>query len=423
MALRGAPGRAGAGWRWSATAAVPAASPPTLVEAAGLARPGVRLRAGRGRLRAALPGSAGANPVDFALGTIEPDAFARALPVVAGVRTRSTPSSPSGQLGYWAARFPSSTSSWPAEVEARGGHGGAARGRPDMPLVVSTVYPDAAPAARAAGRRRARVPRDRLRRRRRSRRWRVVAEARPDWGAGAAACRCRRSPGLRTTGRLARLLAAAGLTFVPGRRVAVTGATRPLAAARGARLPGGPQGARPAAQVGRRRCGAWASATSTRSLAAVGRLMAAPARRPASWSSRWRRSPAASSSSSAAAATRASARWRWSAAAASTPSSFGDTRTALAPLEAGGGATLLGGAPRGAAAARRPRAAARSTSPRRRLRRRPCAGSRPPTRRSPRSRSTRCSCCPHGAVALDARIIVRGASRRRRGETGRRRDA
>jgi len=57
------------------------------------------------RLREALPGSAGANPLDFALATTEPDAYARALPVLAAAREVDVVFAV-GQLGYWAARFP-----------------------------------------------------------------------------------------------------------------------------------------------------------------------------------------------------------------------------------------------------------------------------------------------------------------------------
>ena len=92
------------------------------LEAAGLRVPafGAALE---GRLREALPGSAGTNPLDFALGTTEPDAYARALPVVAGADEVDAVFAV-GQLGYWAARFPGARRSRGGGGEERRGHGG-----------------------------------------------------------------------------------------------------------------------------------------------------------------------------------------------------------------------------------------------------------------------------------------------------------
>ena len=102
-------------------------------------------------LRHELPGSAGANPVDLALGTIDPDGFARAVPVVA-----ADPEVDAvvvvGQLGYWAGRFPEFDGLVAGEVTGAGVLAAAVR-ETGTPLVVATVYADAAPARelRAAG--------------------------------------------------------------------------------------------------------------------------------------------------------------------------------------------------------------------------------------------------------------------------------
>jgi acyl-CoA synthetase (NDP forming) len=95
-------------------------------------------------IREALPGSAGDNPVDFALGTIEPDAYARVLPAVAGADAVDAVFAV-GQLGYWSARFPEFEELAAAEVA---GAASAARAvaQAGVPLVVGTVYPQSAPA-------------------------------------------------------------------------------------------------------------------------------------------------------------------------------------------------------------------------------------------------------------------------------------
>lgn len=94
----------------------------------------------------ALPGSAGTNPVDFALGTIEPDAYARVVPVVAAADGVDAVFAV-GQLGYWSARFPGFEDLAAAEVVGAGQTAEAAR-TAGVPLVVSTVYPESPPAAR-----------------------------------------------------------------------------------------------------------------------------------------------------------------------------------------------------------------------------------------------------------------------------------
>ncbi len=102
-------------------------------------------------LRRALPGSAGANPVDLALGTIDPDGFARAVPVVAADPAVDAVVAV-GQLGYWAGRFPEFGDLVAQEVAGAAALAAAAR-ETGTPLVVATVYADAAPARelRAAG--------------------------------------------------------------------------------------------------------------------------------------------------------------------------------------------------------------------------------------------------------------------------------
>ena len=93
----------------------------------------------------ALPGSAGANPVDFGLGTIDPEAYARVVPIVASSAGVDAVLAV-GQLGYWSARFPGFEELAGAEVVGAERAAEAARSA-DVPLVVATVYPDAPPAA------------------------------------------------------------------------------------------------------------------------------------------------------------------------------------------------------------------------------------------------------------------------------------
>ncbi len=89
--------------------------------------------------------------MDFALATIEPDNFARAVPALCEAGEVDAVLAV-GQLGYWSARFPEFPQHTEAEVEAAEALAAAAAAR-DMPVVVCTVYPDAAPAAalRAGG--------------------------------------------------------------------------------------------------------------------------------------------------------------------------------------------------------------------------------------------------------------------------------
>ena len=92
-----------------------------------------------------LPGSAGSNPLDLALGTIDPDGFSRAVPLALrddGVDAVLL----AGQLGYWSWRFPEFADLTAREVEGavRMAEAAAATG---TPLVAATAYPQAAPAA------------------------------------------------------------------------------------------------------------------------------------------------------------------------------------------------------------------------------------------------------------------------------------
>ncbi len=94
----------------------------------------------------AVPGCAGVNPVDFALATIEPDNFARAVPVLSEAGEVDAVLAV-GQMGYWSARFPEFPQHTQAEVEAAETLAAVAAER-GMPVVACTVYPGAAPAAR-----------------------------------------------------------------------------------------------------------------------------------------------------------------------------------------------------------------------------------------------------------------------------------
>jgi len=90
------------------------------------------------------PPSAGSNPIDFAIGTTDPDAYERTIPALA--RSGEIDALLAvGQLGYWATRFPEFQLQ--VEAEAEGARRAAAAAREaGVPLVVATVYPDATPA-------------------------------------------------------------------------------------------------------------------------------------------------------------------------------------------------------------------------------------------------------------------------------------
>ncbi len=195
------------------------------LEAAGLRVPpfGDALMA---RLADALPESAGSNPLDFALGTTDPDAYARALPIVIGADAVDAVFAV-GQLGYWAARFPEFGELVAAEVEGSDAMAACVRSV-GKPLVVSTVYPDAAPAARlrAAG-----VPvyREIASAVEALASLVCVAEAKPS-GVPRLPPPAAALAGAPDYWQAREILAAAGLTVVEGRRV--TGAEGALAAAR-----------------------------------------------------------------------------------------------------------------------------------------------------------------------------------------------
>jgi acyl-CoA synthetase (NDP forming) len=165
-------------------------------------------------LRRVLPGSAGANPVDLALGTIDPDGFARAVPVVAADPDVDAVVAV-GQLGYWSGRFPEQAELVAAEVAGAGALAAAVR-RTGTPLVVATVYDDAMPARelRASG-----IPV-----------YREIASAVAAVSALAAVTEgsAPRVPGVPPPGAplsggvdywaAREALAGAGLAFMPGRR-------------------------------------------------------------------------------------------------------------------------------------------------------------------------------------------------------------
>ena len=96
------------------------------------------------RVQEALPGSAGSNPLDFAMGTIDPDAYERIVPVVAGSDEIDAVLGV-GQLGYWGARFSHFEKLVEGEVTSARRAAEAAR-RAAKPFIVCTVYPDAPPA-------------------------------------------------------------------------------------------------------------------------------------------------------------------------------------------------------------------------------------------------------------------------------------
>ena len=139
-----------------------------------------------------------------------------------------------------------------------------------MPLVVSTVYPDAAPAVRAARRRRPRVPRDRLRVARARRCWRASPRTRPHRSAAIFRRPAAALAGAPTTGRRARLLAAAGLTWSrPGASTRTPG--RPLAAAQELGYPVALKALGLLHKSDAGGCGAWACGDAAAVAAAAGR--------------------------------------------------------------------------------------------------------------------------------------------------------
>ena len=151
--LRDAPAAArDAGWRSSPRAAATAASPPTPSARPVSRVPRVQRRSGRARARGAARRAPATNPIDFAIGTTEPDTYASRAARAGRRRTRSTPSSRWASSATGRRASPSSTSWSPPRWRARRPCPRAARSA-GMPLVVSTVYAESAPAARlrAAG--------------------------------------------------------------------------------------------------------------------------------------------------------------------------------------------------------------------------------------------------------------------------------
>ena len=95
-------------------------------------------------VRAAHEESAGSNPIDFAIGTTDPDAYARVVPALASSGEIDALLAV-GQLGYWAARFAEFEDQVEAENKSARSMARAAR-TAGIPLVVATVYPDTSPA-------------------------------------------------------------------------------------------------------------------------------------------------------------------------------------------------------------------------------------------------------------------------------------
>jgi acetate---CoA ligase (ADP-forming) len=90
------------------------------------------------------PASTGSNPIDFAIGTTDPDAYERTVPALAHSGEIDAVLAV-GQLGYWATRFPEFEGQVAAEIDGARRVAAAARDV-GVPMVVATVYPDAAPA-------------------------------------------------------------------------------------------------------------------------------------------------------------------------------------------------------------------------------------------------------------------------------------
>lgn len=177
------------------------------------------------RVRAALPLSAGENPLDFALSTIDPGAFGAVLPVLAGCGEVDAVFCV-GQLGYWSARFPEFAANVAAEVAGAEAMAAAA-GRAGMPLVVSTVYPESAPARRL---RELGVPVYRELASGVAALGALVAAAAPPAGVPALPAPAALPSGTWDYWRARAALAAAGVPFPPARLV--TDAAAAVAAAR-----------------------------------------------------------------------------------------------------------------------------------------------------------------------------------------------
>jgi acyl-CoA synthetase (NDP forming) len=98
-----------------------------------------------GRVRAALPVVAGSNPFDFAIGTIDPDAYGAVVEALEGADGVDAVLAV-GQLGYWSARFPHFEEQVAREREGAARLGAAAE-RSGTPVVVCSAYPRSPTAA------------------------------------------------------------------------------------------------------------------------------------------------------------------------------------------------------------------------------------------------------------------------------------
>jgi acyl-CoA synthetase (NDP forming) len=97
------------------------------------------------RVRKALPESDGCNPIDFALGTINPDAYGKVVEVLAAAADVDAVLT-AGQFGYWGARFAQFAERVALEAESARRMADAAS-RTGTPVVVCTAYPTTAAAS------------------------------------------------------------------------------------------------------------------------------------------------------------------------------------------------------------------------------------------------------------------------------------
>jgi acyl-CoA synthetase (NDP forming) len=87
----------------------------------------------------ALPSSVGQNPIDFAIGTIAPDAYGRAIDVLVDAPDVDAVLA-AGQLGYWSARFPELHHNVAIELEGAE-HVACAARESGAPVLVCSSYP------------------------------------------------------------------------------------------------------------------------------------------------------------------------------------------------------------------------------------------------------------------------------------------
>jgi len=122
------------------------------VSAAGLDVPQLS-SATLGAVRAALPESVGKNPIDFALGTIGPEAYGKVVGALAGADDVDMVLA-AGQFGYWQARFPRFRDKVAEEMCSAAAMAVAAEATA-TPVLLCTAYPDVAAAGEL---RRSRIP-------------------------------------------------------------------------------------------------------------------------------------------------------------------------------------------------------------------------------------------------------------------------